>query len=169
MKFANAMAYLCLSMTPAVSTVYAACATDDPVAVAKSFYAKHPEFASEDPAKIKTIVTPRFFAALDREHKCTQDGICAIEADPWTDAQDGHIAKPVEFETIGNSDVETVVAMSFPFILDKSHHEQMRAKIVLQRKSKTECWLVGDIVGPHGDSLLQMIEAWHKKYGAGEK
>lgn len=169
MKLTSAIALFCLSMTAAFDTSYAACASDDPVAVAKSFYTKHPEFASENPVKIKTVITARFFSALDREYKCSQGEVCAIEADPWTDAQDGKIGKPVEFETVSNSDLETVVAMTFPFILDKSHHEQMRAKIVLQRKTTTECWLIGDIADPHGDSLLQFVEEWHKKYGADEK
>ena len=167
MKCARVIALVCF-MTPSIfHGAYAACASDDPAAVAKSFHDKHAEFSSEDPAKIKTIITPRFFDALDREYKCAQGDVCAIEADPWTDAQDGEMGKPVEFATVSNSGTEATISMTFPFILDKANHEQKHATILLQRKSATECWLIGDLKGPRGESLLQNVEAWHKQYGNG--
>jgi hypothetical protein len=144
---------------------YAACASDDPVAVAKSFHDKHVQFASENPAKIKTIVTPRFFDALDREFKCAQGEICAIETDPWTDAQDGEVGKPIEFASVSNSGTEAAVSMTYPFTLNKGHHEQKHATILLQRKSPTECWLISDVKGPLDQSLVEDVEAWHKQYG----
>ncbi len=165
MKLARARTLIFLLAPAATCHAYAACATDDPVAVAKTFFSKHAEFSSEDPAKIKTNVTARFFAALDLEYKCAQGDVCAIEADPWTDAQDGTIGKPVEFAIVNNTGVEANVSMTYPFILDKSHRKQRHATLVLQRQSSTDCWLVGDVIGPGGESLLQTIEKWHKEFG----
>jgi hypothetical protein len=167
MKITYAIAFVCLVASSALHDASAACAADDPVAVAKAFYLKHPGFSSEDPAKIKTIVTPRFFEALDREYKCAQGQICAIEADPWTGAQDGEIGKPVEFAAISNSGTEASVSMSYLFVLDKTHREHKRANLLLQRKSSTDCWLIADLVGPRGESLVQNIEKWYKEYGSG--
>jgi len=142
----------------------AACPSDDPAAVAKLFYADHAEFSSEDPAKIKEIITQRFFDALDREHKCAQGQICALEADPWMDAQDGKIGKPVEFATVNNSGIEATVSMTYPFILEKTPHQQ-RVTLLLQRDTPKSCWLLNDLVGPHGDSLVRTIEKWFREYG----
>jgi hypothetical protein len=138
-----------------------------PAAVAKSFHDKHAEFSSENPAKIKAIVSPRLFDALDREYKCAQGDVCAIEADPWTDAQDGEMGKPVEYATVSNSGTEASVSVTYPFVLDKTHRKQKRATLLLQRRSATECWLISDLKGPRGESLLQNVETWHKKYGNG--
>lgn len=167
MKRMSAVVLTSLIALSAFRMACAACASDDPAAVAKSFYTKHAEFSSEDPAKIKTIITPRLFAALDQEYKCAQGQICALEADPWTDAQDGDIGKPVEFATASNSGVEATVSMTYPFILDKAHHQQKHVTLLLQRKAPTDCWLLGDLVGPRGESLVQTLEKWHKEYGNG--
>jgi len=167
MKLTPAIVLACLIALSAFHSAYAACAIDDPAAVAKSFYSNHAQFSSENPAKIRTIITSRLFDALDREYKCAQGQICALEADPWTDAQDGDIGKPVEFATASNSGVEATVSMTYPFILDKTHRQQQHVTLLLQRKSPTDCWLFSDLVGPRGESLLQTIEKWHKEFGSG--
>lgn len=165
MKLTPAMVFTCSMALSAFHSANAACAIDDPAAVAKSFYSKHVNFSSEDPAKIRKIVTPRFFDALDREYKCAQGQICALEADPWTDAQDGRVGKPVEFATASNSGVEATVSMAYSFVLGKTHRQQ-HATLLLQRESPAECWLLSDLVGPRGESLVRAIEEWHKQYGS---
>jgi len=156
------LAFLMVSLP--MSSASAACTSNDPAAVAKSFYSKHAAFSSEDPAKIKQIITRRLFDALAREHTCARDQICAIDADPWTDAQDGKIGKPVEFATASNSATEAAVSMTYPFILEKTPRQQ-HATLLLQRESATACWLVSDLVGPRGESLVRTLEEWYKKYG----
>lgn len=167
MIFARATVLACLMAPSAFHGTHAACAVDDPAAIAKSFYSKHARFSSEDPARIRTIITSRLFDALEREYKCAQGQICALEADPWTDAQDGEIGKPVEFATASNSGVGATVSMTYTFILDKAHRKQQHATLLFQRKSPTDCWLFDDLVGPRGESLLQTIEKWHKEFGSG--
>ena len=165
MKCAPIKTLVCLMMLWGIRCASASCAIDDPAAVAKSFYSKHANFSSEDPARIEKITTRRFFDALDREYKCAQGQICAIEADPWTDAQDGRIGKPVEFAVASNSGVEASVSMTYPFILGKTHG-QKHVTLLLQRQSPGECWLLGDLVGPGGESLVRAIEEWYKEYGS---
>ena len=167
MKLAPALVVGCSMALSASHSAYASCAIDDPAATAQSFYTKHTEFSSQDPAAFKALLTPRFFAALDMEYKCAQGQICAIEADPWTDAQDGTIAKPVAFATTSNADGKAAVSMTYTFVLDKAHRKQKHTTLLLQRKSASECWLLDDAKGPRGDSLVQTIEKWHKEYGGG--
>jgi hypothetical protein len=167
MKLSLATASACMLALTALHSAYAACGSDDPIVVAQSFFAKHAQFSSENPSKIKTIVTARFFDALEREYTCAQGDICAIEADPWTDAQDGKIGKPVEFAMVSNSGKEATVSITYPFILDKTQRGPKHASLVLRREAPTDCWLIGDLVGPRGDSLLQTIEKRHKEFGAG--
>jgi len=168
MKFPTVKNLACLIMLSAIHSVSAAsasCASDDPAAVAKAFYSKHADFSSQDPARIRKIITPRLFDALNQEYKCAQGQICALEADPWTDAQDGRVGKPVEFATASNSGVEATVSMSYPFMLGK-RPDQKRVTLLFQRASPTDCWLLGDLVGPRGDSLVRAIEEWYKEYGS---
>ena len=167
MNLSRTASFTCILVLAAFNSAHAACGIDDPKAVAESFFAKHAQFSSENPSKIKTVVTSRFFDALDREYKCAQGQECAIETDPWTDAQDGQIGKPVVFTTVSNSGNEATVSMTYPFILDKKHRTQKRAELILQRGSPTDCWRIGDVMGPGGESLLQSVEEWHKKYGEG--
>jgi hypothetical protein len=77
------------------------------------------------------------------------------------------IGTPVEFATPSNSGVEATVSMTYPFILDKTHRQQQRVTLLLERKSPTDCWLFSDLEGPRGESLLQTIEEWHKEFGGG--
>lgn len=167
-KLAPALAIACLTALFEMPIAYASCATDDPVAVAKTFYSKHADFSVGNPAKIKSLITPRLFAALDREYKCVAQGqVCALEADVWTDAQDGEIGKPVEFLIASHSGVAASVTMTYPFILDKARRRKQHVTILLQRKSPTDCWLISDLVGPRGESLVGFMEKWHKEFGGG--
>lgn len=148
-------------------SAHAACAITDPAAAAKSFYFGHAEFSWKDPAAFKSLLTPRLFAALDIEYKCSDGQECAIGADPWTDAQDGTVSKPIAFATTRNAGGKAAVVMTYMFVLDKAHGKQQHATLLLQRASASECWLLDDVKGPRGDSLVQTIEQWHKEYGSG--
>lgn len=165
-KLAPALAIACLTALSEIPTAYAACATDDPVAVAKTFYSDHADFSLKDPSTIRSLITPRLFAALDREYKCVSQGqVCALETDVWTDAQDGEIGKPVEFIIASHSGVAASVTMTYPFILEKTRRRKQHVTILLQRKSPADCWLISDLVGPRGESLVGFMEKWHKEFG----
>lgn len=148
-------------------SAHAACAGDDPIASARSFYVEHREFSLESPSKIKQFVSPQLFAALDKEFKCAQGEVCALEADPWTDAQDGDIKNPLKFTLISNSGVLAKVQMTYTFALDKKRRRLQSATLLLQREPASNCWLVADLIGPRGASLVATIEKWHKEFGRG--
>lgn len=167
MKFISAMAVACLMAVFDSGLAYAACAGNDPAAVAKAFYFKHADFHTGNPARLKGIVTPRLLAALDREHKCASGQICAIEAVPWTDAQDGEIDNPVAFKTIENTGTRAAARMDYSFVVSETRRRPQHVKLLLERSSSTECWFVADLMGPRGKSLLESIEKWHKEYGGG--
>ena len=168
MKLAPATVVAFTMALSASHGAYAACATDDPAAAAQSFYSQHAEFTSKDPTAFKALLTPRFFAAQDKEYKCAQGEICALEADPWTDAQDGTIGKPIAFATTSNAGGKAAVSMTYTFVLGKTHRKQ-HATLLLQRMSASECWQLDDVKGPRGESLVQMIEKWHKQYGVSDE
>lgn len=168
-KLRPALAIACLTALFRMPAAYAVCATDDPVAVAKAFYFKHADFCLQNPVKIRSLITPRLFAALDREYKCASQGqVCALETNVWTDAQDGEIGKPVEFVRASISGVGASVTMTYPFILDKTRSRKQHLTMLLQRKSPTDCWLISDLVGPRGESLVGFMEKWHKEFGGAQ-
>ena len=162
---ASILVYLAVSLS-AVSSL-AACPADDPVASAKSFYSDHRNFYTEEPSKIKKLTSPRLLAALEQEFKCSNGDICAIEADPWIDAQDGGIGTPIDFSLVSNSGLLAKVQMTYTFVLSKTQRRKQHVTLLFQRNSPSDCWLIGDLVGPSGSSLVTTLEKWHKEFGSG--
>jgi len=144
---------------------YAACVNEDPALVAKSFYENHSGFHSDDPANIKSIISPRLYSALSREHKCSRNELCAVEADPWTDAQDGEITKPIRFKTTQKKGTTAAVRMSYAFSLSDNRRWRQSVLVRLERNSVQGCWLISDLVSPKGQSLVGHIENWHRRFG----
>jgi len=160
-----AIAYLAALFDPGLA--HAGCETTAPEAVAKAFYSKHANFYFEDPIKIESLIAPRLFAALSREYKCAKGDICAIDAVPWTNAQDGDVGNPVEFRAIKSTPTQSTVRMTYPYIISKTQRRQQHVTLILERKSSSECWLFADLVPPRGKSLVESIEKWHKEFGGG--
>lgn len=147
------------------STAHAGCLSDDPLVMARSFFAGHADFAFDDPAKIRELLTPRFFAALAREHRCAKGELCAIEADPWTDAQDGDILRPATFKTTTNSGTQAEIKMSYYFALSTSQKRLQSVALKYRHSELSGCWELADLISPSGQSLVNHLEKWHKKYG----
>ncbi len=146
---------------------HAACSADEPVATARRFYSAHRNFYAEETTRIGQLASPRLLAALDKELKCSRGEICAIEADPWMDAQDGDMAQPVNFALASNSGLLAKVRMTYTFVLSRSQRRQQAVTLVLQRESPSGCWLIGDLVGPKGKSLVSTLEKWHSHINSG--
>jgi hypothetical protein len=154
-----------------VQFAHAACVNDSPVAAAKSFYAKHPNFYAENPAAIKNSISPRLFSALMLEHKCAQGDICAIEASPWTNAQDGNIEKPMVFDVLKTDESRASVRMRYTFALAKTKKRQQNVVLKFEhsaanKDANVECWVLSDLINQKGESLVSQLENWHKKYGS---
>lgn len=120
MKFVLTSLVLSIAANSCGAAPLAICVSDDPTSVAKIFFTQHAKFYFESPEKVRGLVTPRFFAALEREHKCTRGEICAIEAVPWTDAQDGDIEKPIAFQIASRTSESAAVKMSYTFALSQT-------------------------------------------------
>lgn len=157
----------CFAVFLSAGSSLAACPADDPVASAKGFYSAHRSFYMEEPSKIKNLASPRLLAVLEKEFKCSNGEICAIEADPWMDAQDGGIGTPIAFSLVSNSGLLAKVQMTYTFVQSKTQRRKQHVTLLLQRNSPSDCWLIGDLVGPRGSSLVTTLEKWHKEFGSG--
>ncbi|WP_412480427.1 hypothetical protein [Azonexus sp. IMCC34839] len=146
---------------------YATCADKDPALVAKSFHENHTVFHLDSPSNLKSIISSRLYSALSREYKCSRNELCAVEADPWTDAQDGEITKPIRFKTTQKTDTAAAVRMSYTFSLSDNRQWQQSVLVRLERNSVQGCWLISDLVSPKGQSLVGHIENWHQRFGNG--
>ena len=143
---------------------YAQCVSD-PADIAKTFYSQHPDFYYEDPKTVSDLIAPRLLAALKLEYACAQGDICAIEAVPWTNAQDGDVSAPITFKTSNQTVSHAVVDMRYTFVLSESQRRPQRVQLKFERSDPSACWLLSDLVEPGGDSLLTQLEKWHKEYG----
>lgn len=164
MKYAKR--FLATSLTlSAITGAQAGCLSTDPLVMAKSFFAGHANFAFDDPAKIRELLSPRLFAALAREHKCAKGDLCAMEADPWTDAQDGEILQPATFKTATNTGTQAEVKVSYYFALSASQKRLQSAVLKYRHSAISGCWELDDLLSPNGQSLVGHLEKWHKKFG----
>ncbi|HJW05693.1 MAG TPA: hypothetical protein VJ527_04280 [Rhodanobacter sp.] len=148
------------------SSGYPRCVSN-PVKVAKTFYTQHHDFYFEDPKTVSAFVAPRLLASLKLEHACQQGELCAIEAVPWTNAQDGEIAEPVTFKAAEQTGTHAVVEMRYIFVVNESNRRPQQVHLIFERSEPGACWLLSDLVGPGGNSLVAHIEHWHKEFGNG--
>jgi hypothetical protein len=148
------------------SNSYAACLGSDPITAAKVFYKKHQDFYYAKPSKNQGFLSTRLQQALASEYRCKDGVICALDFDPWTDAQDGDIGDPKSFKLISNSHNKAEVLMSYQFVLDQSRIEPKSLKIMLELQNQERCWVVSDLVSPSGHSVLATLETWQAKEGS---
>lgn len=141
------------------------CLKDSPIVFAKNFYLKYESFHYTNPVKFRKFITPRLFIALQKEYRCTEPGeLCAIESNPWTDAQDGEIGEPIKFEAISSSDTSSSVKMSYTFILSENQKWAQSITLLLLRNSVKDCWKLADLKSTKEESFLEFIEGWHKEF-----
>jgi len=147
----------------------AKCIQGDGVDFARAFYEKHQDFYYADSAAIKDFLAPRLLAILEKDHKCSDGEICAIESNPWTSAQDGEIGKPIEFKLSSSSTNTASVRMSYKLELGASKKLPQSVELQLERNAASSCWVVADLITPRDGSLRDYIEKWHKEYGDAQK
>ena len=145
---------------------YARCVSA-PVEAAKIFYTQHENFYFQNPKNVGALVAPRLLAALKFEYACSQGQVCAIDAVPWTDAQDGDVAAPITFKAVEQTATHAVVEMRYTFVINESHRRQQQVHLVFERSEPSACWLLSDLVEPSGNSLVAHLENWRKDFGNG--
>lgn len=151
-------------LTILTSATLTAEVTSNPMIAANDFYRTHANFHCTDPSAIRDRITPRFFKALKSEFAVPKGELGAIEADPWTDAQDGEIHPPVTFTCLSNSSKKASVQMSYIFFIDKNRSWLQTVIINLEKDPTSTRWLISDLTTPHGGSLLNLIEKYHEKH-----
>lgn len=147
-----------------MSAAYGAC-SQDATQAAEYFYHNHANFYFEDLPSARSLVAPRLLSALKREYTCPE--LCAIEAVPWLDAQDGEVAEPIAFDTVETGPTRALIVMEYFYHLGPGSSFNRKQKVYLEfeRKDAGQCWLLSDLVSPSGISLVNMLEAWHYQNG----
>lgn len=116
-----------------------------------------------DPPKssVRRALSDELFALLKKERACVvrEQGVCALDADIWTETQDGQIVGPITFQESERDDVSAVVKMNYKFSLEDNgkNAKNWSSTVRLIRKTQKSCWTVDDIVGPDGTSLKTLL------------
>ena len=142
------------------------CLGSDALQAAKALYLHDYDFASGDIAKSEGLLDPRLGDRLAKNLDCEKDGVCAIEADTWTGAQDGSIKEPITVSYVDDaaakSVTETKVKFAFTFDLEGQKPEPETAILEFARSGEGQCWKLLDMTSPDGDSLLQQLIDYQK-------
>ncbi len=136
------------------------CVADTPAMTSQWVHAHDRDL---DPPKknVRRALSDELFSLLKKEHECVvrEQGVCALDADLWTETQDGQIVGPIVFEESARDDASAVVKMKYKFSLEDNGQDAKNwsSTIRLTRKTHTSCWTVDDIVGPDGTSLKALL------------
>lgn len=142
----------------------ATCEKSDVAKTAKEIFTNHRDFFSVDPVTIKSLLAPELFAVLADEYSCTSQGeLCAIEADPWLDAQDGDIAEPIRFTVTNQGALTASVEMNYLFVLSETQKENKTVTLQLKKEQSDSCWLLDDFVTPQNKSFKKIVKQWHSR------
>jgi hypothetical protein len=136
------------------------CLGSDVLQAAKALYLHAYDFAVGDPAKSKGLLDARLGDRLAKNYTCEADGVCAIEADTWTGAQDGAVAEPITFSLVdaGSSSVtQAKVRIDFTFVLEGNKPQPESATLEFARDGGGQCWKLLDMTSADGQSLLQQL------------
>jgi hypothetical protein len=137
------------------------CLGSDALQAAKALYLHDYDFSSGDPAKSAGLLDPRLSDRLAKNFACEQDGICALETDSWTGAQDGAVAEPItiDFADAGSSTSITDVKVRFAFQFALGDQKPMPETTILEfaRDGEGQCWKLFDMTSATGQSLLQQL------------
>lgn len=148
-------ALLCASTLPAS----AACLGATPLQAAHAWFERHYIFWNDPPAVLRDNFAPPLLALLLSEQACSEQGVCAIGADPWLDAQDGEARDP-QFQVEAAGEGVSTVRLRYRFVLDDGAPAPTQ-EVRLRFSGKARCWRASDLVGPDGRSLVQSLREYH--------
>lgn len=138
----------------------ASCLGKDPVETARNFYKKYPDFYARNTQPLGLVLTPTFASVLQRNYDCQirEQGICALDADPWTNAQDGDVYSPRFGIQTTVGELEATVVMTYLFKLEKKEKGKPQSvKLQLTRRDVKSCWQVNEFYDPAGQPLTRII------------
>ena len=146
-------------MTFVAATAQAEPCATDPAAFARGFFDGHRNFYADYSLAGPEVVTEGLRALLLKEFECAvQEGLCNLEADPWTAAQDGEIGEPLVFKASSVTGTAATVTLSYSFVLDPDGPGVPReTRLKLERATAGTCWQVADLITPAGESLAALL------------
>lgn len=132
----------------------------EPAEAGKIFFNGHSDFYCKDPVLCKRLLTERFFRILKHEYdSCAVTGqMGALDCDPWTNAQEGHVSEPFSFQTIENKNSEAIVRFNYTFTLGPKSSLNQSVFLKFQRASLNERWKLADFIMPNHESLVELLE-----------
>lgn len=132
--------------------------------VVRKLYRQFPQFYAE-PEPARVLLSDGLFVLLQKEAACMdENGMCAIEADPWTAAQDGDHGDPLHYRHLSRqkdddgNEVAASVELCCQFTLGGAS-EQRCVVLKLVRGPRTP-WKVDDLVSPDGQSLRETLQGY---------
>lgn len=138
----------------------ASCVAADAVATARWLFAHREQLYGPD-GPLAAVMSEPLAAALRAEQACVRrtDEVCALDADLWTNAQEGVIVEPIGFEEIARADTRASVRVSYGFSLWEDGRDAKPAATLVQlvRADAAACWLLDDLVGAQAVSLREML------------
>ena len=142
------------------------CLGSDALQAAKALYLHDYGFAYEDPAKSDGLLDERLSTRLAKNFACEKDGLCALETDSWTGAQDGAVAEPITItyaDDASTSVTSVKVRFAFMFALEGEKPEPKSAILEFARDGEGQCWKLFDMTSASGDSLIQQLIDYQDK------
>jgi hypothetical protein len=143
------------------------CLGSDVLQAAKALYLHDYAFATGDPAKSAGLLDERLSDRLAKNFACEQDGVCALEADTWTGAQDGAVAEPITItpvdDALSNGVTAAKVRFAYTFVLEGQKPEPMTTILEFARDGGGQCWKLFDMTSGDGASLMQQLIDYQDK------
>jgi hypothetical protein len=137
------------------------CLGSNALQAAKALYLQDYGFATGDPAKSVGLLDERLSDRLGKNFACEKDGVCAIETDTWTGAQDGAVAEPITITPMddGTSPSITSAKVRFAFTFQLEGQKPVPESTILEfaRDGGGQCWKLLDMTAATGQSLLQQL------------
>jgi len=137
------------------------CLGSEALQAAKALYLHDYGFATGDPEKSAGLLDPRLSDRLARNFACEKDGVCALETDSWTGAQDGAVAEPITIDFVDDGSSRSItdlkVRFAFQFVLGDEKPEPKSTILEFARDGEGQCWKLLDMTSATGQSLLQQL------------
>lgn len=92
-----------------------------------------------------------------------EEGLCAVDNDPWLNSDVGQVLNPVAFEVGSLSAIRATVDMRFRYGSKDGNapeSEPAQATLTLVKDAASGCWLLDDLVGRKGQSLRKALESY---------
>ncbi|HTY94095.1 MAG TPA: hypothetical protein VMC02_09415 [Steroidobacteraceae bacterium] len=149
----------------------AACVADGPVATARWIFANEKGFSHyqfpQETKLMKRFLSPGLFGLLEVEWPCqvVSEGSCAVDTDSWTNTEDGRALDPATFELASSQGIRSTVRAQFRFAAGATAKPDTgRATLTLVRDARSGCWLLDDLVGMKGQSLVRQLRSYAAFY-----